>query len=155
MRKVIVFTALLVGTLLTAVSPASAAKPKVNFSGLGTYVVLGDGSAALAGTATGEPLDGTYEATLVPADGTLPEPGACEPATAAVRLEGLRDRFLELTSQGTVCGQYLQPPFVVTHVFTGRYDITAASRRPLVGTDGFVELRLAVDGRASAFAVDT
>jgi hypothetical protein len=154
-RKVIVFTAVLVATLLTAVTPASADKSKVNFNGLGTYEIRSDGSAALAGSATGEPFDGRYEATLVPADGTLPEPGACEPATAMLRLEGVRDRFLELSSHGTVCGQYLQAPFVVTQVFTGRYAITAASRRPLVGTDGFVELRLTVDGRASAFAIDT
>ena len=155
MRKTVVFTALLVGTVLTAVSPAGAAKPKVNVSGPGAYVVLSDGTAALTGTATGEPFDGPYAATLAPADGTLSEPGQCEPATATLRVEGVRTGLLELASEGTVCGEYLQPPFVVTHVFTGRYAVTAASRRPLVGTDGFLELRLTVDGRAFAFAVDT
>ncbi len=155
MRRFVGITALTMGVLLTTVAPAGAAKVKVDFRGGGSYVILGDGSAALTGTATGEPLDGPYQATLVPTDGTLPEPGVCEPATATVRLEGAHNRFLDLTAGGRVCGQYLQPPNVVTEVFTGRYQVTAASRKPLVGTDGFLEVRLANDGRAFVFAIDT
>ena len=39
-------------------------------------------------------------------------------------------------------------------VFTGRYEVLEAKRHNLVGTDGFFEVRLGVNG-ASAFAVDT
>jgi hypothetical protein len=152
----IIFTAVLVVVAgLLGADPAGAGKVKVDLNGAGTYVIRNDGSAALAGTASGEPYDGSYEAALTPADGTLPEAGTCEPATASLRVAGAHQRFVELTAGGRVCGQYLQPPNIVTHVFTGRYGITAASRRPLVGTDGFLEVRLVVDGRASVFAIDT
>ena len=49
-----------------------------------------------------------------------------------------------------------QPPTsIVTHVFTGRYEVLDTTRRRLAGTDGFFEIRLAADGTASAFAIDT
>ena len=54
-----------------------------------------------------------------------------------------------------MCGVFVQEPFVVTHVFTGRYDVAATSERKLRGADGFLEVRLANDGRASVFAIDT
>lgn len=128
---------------------------KVNFDGSGTYFTADDGTAHLEGDAAGAPFDGTYSATLAAADGTLPAAGSCEPATAWLRLDGARGRFLELTSTATVCGQHLQPPFVVTHIFSSRYSVVASSKRNLVGTDGFFEIRLAVDGRSSVFAIDT
>ena len=57
---------------------------------------------------------------------------------------------------GDVCGMYPQPPTsIVTHVFTGRYEVLDTTRRRRVGTDGFFEIRLAADGTASAFAIDT
>jgi len=137
-------------------SPAGAAtRYKVDVHGLGTYTSTATGVTP-TGTATGEPFDGAFTATLGANDGSLPEPGVCEPATATLRLEGSRDRFLELAATGNVCGTWVQPPTsVVTQVFTGRYAVTASSQRRLVGTDGFYEVRLADDGRASVFAIDT
>ena len=155
MRKLVVLSALALTALLTTIGPATAASSKVDTDGFGTYVVDGNGTAALTGTATGAPFDGTYTATLAAADGTLPDPGVCEPATATMRLDGTRGRYLELTSTDEVCGQWLQPPYVVTHVFTGRYTVTASSSRRLTGTDGFFEVRLATEGRAGVFAIDT
>lgn len=142
-------------TVLLAGPVGAATRYKIDTHGDGTWAATATG-AALTGTATGAPFDGAFTAVLVADDGTLPEPGACEPATGTLRLEGSRDRFLELTSTGNACGQWVQPPTsVVTQVFTGRYVVTAASQRRLVGTDGFYEIRLADDGRASAFAIDT
>lgn len=44
---------------------------------------------------------------------------------------------------------------VVTHLFTGRYEVTGADRKKLIGTDGFFQVGLTLDGEASLFAVDT
>ena len=141
-------------SLLLAGPVEAGPRHKVDTHGFGTWTAAA-GGAALSGTATGAPFDGAFTAQLTADDGALPEPGVCEPATGTLRLEGSRDRVLELTATGSVCGQWLQPPNVVTQVFTGRYLVTASSQRRLVGTEGFYEIRLAVDGRASAFAIDT
>ena len=156
MRKFVAVSTFVITALAATVSPAGAAgRPRVDFTGQGSYLMAGDGSAAVAGTATGKPFDGSYTGTVAADDGSLADPGECEPATATLRLENPRGRYLELTSAGTVCGQEVQPPFVVTHVFTGTYEVTASSRKKLVGTDGFLEVRLANDGRAAVFAIDT
>lgn len=149
--------ALFASASVAALSPPAAADPKplVDAGGPGTYTVTAGGSAALAGTATGTPFDGPYTASLAAADGTLPEPGVCEAATVTARVDGPGSRFIELQSTDEVCGQHLQPPYVVTQVFTGRYTVTGSSSRRLVGTDGFVEVRLATEGRAHLFAIDT
>ncbi len=142
-----------------ALAPVTSAQagPKyaVDVGGQGTYAVGADGSAILTGTATGAPFDGRYRAVLRADDGTLPDPGQCEPGSATVRLDGTRGRYLEVSSDDQVCGQFLQPPYVVTHLFTGRYDVTSTSERRLRGDDGFLEIRLATEGRASVFAIDT
>ena len=137
-------------------SPAQAGlQYKVDIDGQGTFTMAADGSAVLTGAATGAPFDGRFTATLRADDGTLPDPGQCEPGSATVRIDGSRGRYLEVTSADEVCGQYLQAPYVVTQVFTGRYDVASTSERKLRGGDGFVEIRLAYDGRASVFAIDT
>jgi hypothetical protein len=156
MRKLIVLAPLVLAAVLATMAPASAAgKPKVDVDGHGTYTLAGDGSAVLAGAATGEPFDGTYTATLAASDGTLPEPGVCEEGTATVRLDGPRGRFLELVAAGDVCGKHLQPPYVVTHQFTGRYDVASAWQKRFLGTDGFLDISLFTEGRAGVFAIDT
>jgi hypothetical protein len=138
-----------------AVAPAGAAgRPRIDLDGAGTFTSRDDG-VALVGTATGDPFDGSYAGTLTPLDGTFPGPGSCEPATVEVRYDGPRAHFLELAAQGAVCGQHVQPPFVVTQVFTGRFAVAATSQRRVARTDGFLDVRLAEDGRASVDAVDT
>jgi hypothetical protein len=155
-RAALVTTGLASVLVLAPVTSAQAApKYQVDFSGQATYTVRADGSALVTGTATGAPFDGRFTAVLRADDATLPEPGQCEPGSATVRLEGSRGRYLELSSSDDVCGVHVQPPYVVTHLFTGRYDVTQTSERRLRGDDGFVEVRLANDGRASVFAIDT
>jgi hypothetical protein len=141
--------------LVPVTSADAASKPRVDVDGLGTYSVGQDGAAVLTGPATGVPFSGSYTAVLRADDGTLPAPGECEPGSASLRIDGSRGRYLELSSSDEVCGVFVQEPFVVTHVFTGRYDVAATSERKLRGGDGFLEVRLANDGRASVFAIDT
>lgn len=103
------------GAVMMALAPAAgAAKHKVNFDGYGSYTVATDGSVAMAGTATGDPFDGGYVATLSAADGTLPAAGTCETATAALTLQGDRQRAIDLVAVGDVCGNHAQPPFIVS-----------------------------------------
>lgn len=100
-------------------------------------------------------MSGTYTGTLTAKDGTLPDPGECEPATAALRVDGAKRRFVELTAQGDVCGQWTDTVLRVTHVFTGRYDLTASVPQRLQGTDGFYEVRITDDGVSGVSAIDT
>lgn len=156
MRAALITTGLAAVVALTQAPSAQAGpKYKIDFGGQGTYTVAADGSAVVAGTATGAPFDGRYRAVLRAQDGTLPDAGQCEPGSATVRLEGSRGRYLEVSSDDEICGQFLQAPYVVTHLFTGRYDVTSTSERRLRGDDGLVEIRLATEGRANVFAIDT
>jgi hypothetical protein len=139
----------------TASGAAAGGRHRVDSHSFGTYTVDGTGAAAIDATATGAPFDGVVTATLAADDGTLPAEGACEPATVTVRLDGSRERFVELTARDDVCGEYPTETYVVSHVFTGRYLVTDTSQRRLQGTEGFLSVRLAVDGRASVFAIDT
>ena len=133
----------------------AAAKPQVNYSGLGTYSIIGNGNAVANGTGTGTPFDGSFQAALQPADGTLPDPGVCEDAQTTIRINGTRGRYAVLQGTGNVCGQWVQPPYVVTEVFTGRYTVVQSSEHRLRGGDGWFEVRLANDGRASVTAFDS
>ena len=87
-------TAAVIGALLAAVAAAptatAAPRPVVDLrgAGLGAYVLDAAGSARLTGDVTGAPFDGAYTATLASSDGSLPAPGECEPATAAVDVAG-------------------------------------------------------------------
>jgi hypothetical protein len=148
------------GLFLTTVGafPAEAARPPVidlHGHGLASYVIDDAGTARLSGAVTGAPFDGTYTATLAATDGSLPEPGSCEPATATVNVVGSRLRHLELTGSGRVCGEWTDATYVVTHRFVGRYEVTASSARRLLGTDGWYTLILATEGRANLEAIDT
>lgn len=155
--RIAVVAAGLLLTVLGAV-PAQAARPPMidlRGAGLGSYVVDGAGAARLSGSVTGAPFDGTYTATLAANDGSLPDPGSCEPATAIVDVVGSRDRHLQLTGSGSVCGEWTDATHVVTHPFVGRYEVTAASARRLRGTDGWYTLILASEARANMEAIDT
>jgi hypothetical protein len=154
MRKTLFLILTAVGVLAGA-GAAAAANHKVDTNGFGMATTDTDGGVVISGTAAGAPFDGPFTATLAAADGSLPAPGECEPATATLRVNGTRSRFVELSSVDDVCGQYLDPPNVVSQVFTGRYTVTASSQRRLVGTDGFYEVRLTSGNSASVFAIDT
>lgn len=152
--------ALVAGAVLAlgTVAPAEAAPPpRIDLRGaaIGSYTLDETGAAHLAGDASGKPFDGAYTAVLAADDGTLPEPGVCEPATATVDITGDRGRFLQLAGTGRVCGEYTGPTWVATHRFVGRYTVTASSVRNTVGTDGWYSLILATENRANLEAIDT
>jgi hypothetical protein len=113
------------------------------------------GTAHLNGAVTGAPFDGTYSATLSSTDGSLPAAGACEPATASLDVAGSRSRTLQLAATGEVCGTWAEAGYVVTHRFVGRYVVTDTSVRKARGTDGWMSLILATEGRANVEAIDT
>jgi hypothetical protein len=142
-------------TIAPITSAGAAPRPKVDLAGPGTHVVATDGSAAVTGQATGRPFDGAYSATLAAADGTLPAPGVCEPGTVSVLVDGPGRKHLTLAATGDVCGQHVDESFVVTQVFGGTYEVLDAAPRNLTGSDGFLEVRLEVDGGASLLALDT
>ena len=158
-RTTAVTTAVLAGLVAgtVAADPAAASpRPRVEFDGLGTSTFVDAGTVTVQIPVTGRPFDGTVTARLSAKDGTLPEPGQCEPAKVTLTVAGPGHRFARLTARGDVCGHWLQPPTsVVTHVFTGRYLTVASSRPLLVGTDGWLEIRLADGGVAATTAVDT
>jgi hypothetical protein len=152
--------AALVGALLVLApaTPAMAApRPAVDLRGaeVGTYALATDGTAHLTGRVTGVPFDGRYTATLSSADGSLPAPGECEPGTAAVHVNGRKHRSLDLAATGDICGRWADATYVVTHEFVGRYVVTHTSVRKARGTDGWISLILATEGRANLEAIDT
>lgn len=124
-------------------------------AGVGTHVVDEAGTAHLSGDATGKPFDGSYTAALAPDDGSLPAPGACEPATGTLDLSGSRGRHLHLEATGSVCGEWTDATYVVTHRFTGTYVVTASSSRRLVGTDGWISQILTNRGGANIEVFDS
>ena len=148
-----------------AAQPASAGRsgndPEIQLDGRSTYTLEPDGDVEVsapgeiwfAKSRNGQPV--TIDARLVVDDGTLPEPGTCEPASATFVLIGERRSNVDLGGAGSVCGKWTGPNSVVTHLFTGRYDVTDADRRKLIGTDGFFQFGLTLDGEAFLFAVDT
>ena len=155
-RRTALAVAGIVAATLAVAHPADAAKPyPIDSSGMGTFVMDADGSARISGSSTGAPFDGPHDARLAADDGTLPLPGMCEPATATLRLGGSRDRFVEMTATGKVCGQYPDATYVVTHSFTGRYVVDASTSRKLVGSTGFMSQVIAVDGRSNVLAIAT
>ena len=107
------------------------------------------------GPGDGIPFDGTYTAVLAAADGGLPEPGVCEPATATLDVTGSKHGYLRLAATGEVCGTWPDATYVVTHNFVGRYDVVDGSVRKTRGTDGWISLILATEGRANVEAIDT
>lgn len=152
--------ALIPATLIAAATagPAHAApRPIIDLHGaaVGSYHLDQTGAARLAGVVTGAPFDGTYTALLVADDGTLPGPGACEPASATLNVTGSKSRHLSLAATGEVCGTWPDATYVVTHDFVGRYEVSESSVRKTRGTDGWIGLILATEGRANVEAIDT
>ena len=152
--------ALIAGALLvtvTADAAQAAPRPLIDLRGadVGSFVTAPDGSARLNGAVTGDPFDGGYTAVLAAVDGSLPDPGVCEPATATVDVTGPKDRSLQLAATGNVCGEWTDATYVVTHSFVGRYDVVGATTKRLRGTDGWISLILATEGRANLEAIDT
>jgi hypothetical protein len=145
--------------VLAVAAPADAAqrppRPKVELStSTGTFSELA-GGALVSAQMDGRPFGGEATAVLLADDGSPPAPGVCEPATVSFGLDGRARRFVSAVATGEVCGQFVQPPFIATQVFTGRYEVGDSSRRAIVGTDGFLEVRLGDDGSASLFLIDT
>ncbi len=159
MNRITRLTALAVAALAVPAiaSPAVAApKPLVDLRGadVGTYSLDAAGTAQLAGSVIGDPFDGTYVATLAADDGSLPAPGSCEPATGTLDVTSPK-RTLRLDAVGEVCGEYADATYVVTHRFVGSYVVTDATQRRLRGTDGWISLILATEGRANVEAFDS
>lgn len=153
--------AVLIGAVLLALVAAVPAEagppPRIDLRGaaVGSFVVDDAGAARLAGQVTGTPFDGAYTAVLAADDGTLPEPGVCEPATATLDVTGAKRRYLDLAATGEVCGTWPDATYVVTHRFVGRYEVTGSSARRLRGTDGWISQILATEGRANVEAFDS
>lgn len=144
--------------MATMASPGAAAtKPLVDLrgDGVGSYALDTAGTAHLSGSVVGRPFDGAYVATLAADDGSLPAPGSCEPATGTLEVTGSRHRTLDLEVVGEVCGEFPGPTDVVTQRFVGGYVVTDASSRRLRGTDGWISLILATEGRGNVEAIDT
>lgn len=153
--------ALVTGVLLTlgATSPAGAARaPSLLLDGgdhwfthdVGWFPVVQGPAEVTVGKRT---FSGDLSATIQPDDHTMPAPGECEGAITFVFVEGDRGADLFLSSAGQVCGHWVQEPTtVVTHTFTGTMTVEESDSRRLEGTEGFLEVRMAQDGRASVFA---
>jgi hypothetical protein len=144
--------------LVGLAAPASAARPpQIDLRGatVGSYHLDDAGTALLAGEVTGKPFDGPYTATLAGDDGSLPVPGECEPATATLSVTGPRGKYLDLAATGQVCGRWTDAVSIVTHRFTGRYEVVATSERKLRGGDGWIGVLLATEGRANVEAFDS
>jgi hypothetical protein len=161
------------GSSVASARPGKAPRPALTVVGSGTWAVrpeLGDAVVNGTGEITG-PLVGNghwhhrgrdrdvqVAAVVGPDDRTLPGPGECEHAMTTVSVYGARGIDLTLIGDGDVCGLDVQPPTsIVTHAFTGTFEVYGDTTRPrrLLGTDGFFEVRLAQDGTAHVFAIDT
>jgi hypothetical protein len=156
-RTILVLVIAVLAVLGATATTASAAKPRIDLRGaqVGSSVLDDAGTAHLSGEVTGRPFGGAYTATLAAADGSLPEPGACEPASATLDVDGPRRKHLELVATGEVCGQWTDATYVVTHRFTGSYEVADSSRCRLVGTDGWISVVLATEGRANVEVYDS
>jgi len=154
-RALVLLGAAVLTSAVAAPSASAAARPAIDMQGTGTYTNEADGSVTVRGTIANRPFSGQFTAVLAADDGTLPEPGVCKPATASIRAVGAHRQFLEATGTGTVCGHWVQLPYIVTESFTGRYTVSDASNRRLEQTDGFIEVRLGDDGSASAGLFDS
>jgi hypothetical protein len=154
--KLLTVSTLAVTGLMSGGYAEAGSRPQVDFTGTGTYeMVEFDVFARGTTEAYGRPFDGQATFMLRSDDGTLPEPGECEPGGANFALTGRKRQELWGVSLGEVCGQWVQEPTsVVTHVFTGRYSI-AESKPRLGDTEGWIEIRLATANRASITLFDS
>ena len=167
--KILAGAALAAVALAVTHNPAAASvhhEPKPDppafvVSGTGTFTVRDNGDAVVNGTGdlqrhrSRRATAVQVAATIGANDKTLPGPGACEGAIATLSVYGTRVDDMTLIGYGEVCGHHVQPPTsIVTHTFTGTYEVLEGPRR-LIGTDGFFEIRLGADGTAATFAIDT
>lgn len=162
-----VLPALGVAALLTlAATTTAGATPlyspsTVEVGGGGPWAASDDGDILVTGPALvldwrkGDRLPATLTATLQPADGTLPEPDTCEPATATFIVEGERYATMTMAGAGTVCAVVVPfAPWIVTQEFDGIYTIIDSPRHTLRGDEGSFSLTLTQTGYASAHATD-
>jgi hypothetical protein len=154
-RTIALAAALAAALTAAGAAPALAGpRPKIALSSdNGVLALPADGSAVVSGTISGTPFDGAYTSVVTADDGSLPEPGESEPATATVRVEGARGQVLVLTGAGTVSGEWVGPNAALTHKFVGRYVADSTVRR-VDGTDGWYSVGVAATlglGYAEAF----
>lgn len=137
--------------------------PELTVSGSGTWQirewiedVVVNGTGQFSGR-NGRATDVLVAAVIQTDDRTLPAPGECEYAFATMSAYGARGVDFTMVGGGDVCGQWADNTSIVTHVFTGRYEVYGEPTSPkrLEGTDGWYEIRLTDEGTASVFAVDT
>jgi hypothetical protein len=143
-RTIALAAALAAALTAAAAAPALAGpRPKIALSSDNGHLALpADGSAVVTGTTSGTPFDGSYTAVVTAVDGSLPEPGESEPATATLRVEGARGQVLLLSGTGTVSGEWVGPNAALTHKFVGRYVADSTVRR-VDGTDGWYSVGVA------------
>jgi hypothetical protein len=140
---------------------AASSKPALQIDGFGSYVVRDYGDAVMNGNGTlwtnnaKKSQAVTVAAVISPDDHSLPTGEDCESATATISIYESGRADMTLMGIGQVCARYPQPPTsIVTHVFTGRYEVLDGPSK-LVGTDGWFEIRLGTDNVASTTAIDT
>jgi hypothetical protein len=162
-RRATAGLAMTAAALAGSVDPAWAAPNGLTVNGMGTWEVRpwGDAGVNAAGDVQlnggGRGRDVSVFANVGADDKTLPAAGECEGAITDVTVWGPGLDFT-MIGAGEVCGVHPQAPeSIITHVFTGTFEVYDVEKgpRPLRGVDGFFEVRLAQDGTASVFAVDT
>ncbi len=143
----------LVGTVTTADMVSAKPGPRVELFGQGAYETDGWGRTAVHATVTGRPFDGSFSAGMQLAHDQFPGPGTCRDADPLfVVWNGHRN--LDFISWGEICA--VEPGGPVEFVYTGAFDLYDASgHRGLVGTHGWLELRLLTDGGAAVTIVDS
>jgi hypothetical protein len=151
-----------VGLVLTlgTVTPASAAKsPKVTLTAdgswfthpVGWYEVVVGRADIQAGKRT---VTGDLVANVRPDDSSMPAAGTCERGSSTVEVDADDEApDVRVTGVGDLCGHHVQEPTsAVVYSFTGvAYSEQVGSRR-LHAREGFIDIRMAHDGRASVFA---
>ncbi len=143
---------------LGAIAPAGAAKPpRAVVTGDGEWfthpvgwyeVVLGTGEVQI-GKRT---FTGDLAANVQPDDRSMPAAGSCEPGSGLVVIDG-DDVDVRLVSIGDVCAHHPhEPTSVVVYSFTGNASTEVTGARKMQLRSGFLDIRMAQDGRATVFA---
>jgi hypothetical protein len=142
--------ALSVGAPLVA-STAHAA-PRVEITATGG--VEDQGWRLLAVTeASGSPFGGTLYGTLKQPFGGWPDAGECLHTDAGAYVDGPGSTSAWFLASGEVCGLHVDGTNAVRYAFTGDYGVVEATPRSLLDTEGWMEMRVTDDGRASVTLV--
>ncbi len=148
LAAVVLVAGIVVATAAATTGPAAATgHAPIALSGTGTHEPPEWGLTRIRSEVDGRGLDGTFTGGL--RIDTMPAPGTCAPAwmSFAVR-DG--EHWFDFVSLGEVCGQSVEEPTSVVYaVYTGEFDLYDSSRPGFTDTQGWVSVRLAVDGRAS------